>query len=213
MRRRFRAGGKLAKGLSRKAKVPKRHSAPTTALFRRELDEMREQQAATAAVLKIISRSKFDLNTVLSALIASAARLCAADMVAISRPKGDVFEHLAAYGYSPEHSEFMRTHPIPSGRASASGRAVLQGTPVHIRDIRDDQEYTLGDKNRFDVRTMLGVPLVHEGVAIGVIVLQRRAVRPFTDKLIELAATFADQAVIAIENARLLNELRESLDR
>jgi signal transduction histidine kinase len=122
-----------------------------------------------------------------------------------------VFEHLVSYGYSPEHSEFMKTHPIPSGRGSASGRVVREGRPVHIPDIRDDPEYTLGDK-RFDVRTMLGVPLMREGTAVGVIVLQRRVVCPFTDQQIALVTTFADQAVIAIENTRLLDELRQRTD-
>jgi two-component system, NtrC family, sensor kinase len=172
-----------------------------------------QQQTATADVLKVISRSTFDLQTVLDTLVESAARLCEADIASISRPKEDVFEHLTSYGYSPEHSEYMKTHPIPSGRGSASGRAVLEGRPVHIRDIQDDPEYTLGDKNKFDVRTMLGVPLMREGAAIGVIVLQRRCVQSFTDKQIELVTTFADQAVIAIENTRLLNELRQSLEQ
>jgi GAF domain-containing protein len=177
-----------------------------------ELRQSLQQQTATADVLKVVSRSTFDLTVVLNTLVESAARLCEADMAAISRPTGDVFEHLASHGYSPEHSEFMKTHPIPSGRGSASGRVVLEGKPVHIRDIRDDPEYTLGDK-RFDVRTMLGVPLMREGTAVGVIVLQRRAVRPFTDTQIALVTTFADQAVIAIENTRLLNELRQSLEQ
>jgi GAF domain-containing protein len=128
----------------------------------RLLNELREsllQQTATADVLKVVSRSTFDLTVVLNTLVESAARLCEADMAAISRPTGDVFEHLVSYGYSPEHSEFMKTHPIPSGRGSASGRVVREGRPVHIPDIRDDPEYTVGDK-RFDVRTMLGVPLM-----------------------------------------------------
>src|SRR6185436_11114900 len=98
------------------------------------------------------------------------------------------------------------------GRGSASGRVVLEGKPVHIHDIRADADYTLADRHQFDVRTMLGVPLMREGVAIGAIILQRKTVRPFTENQIELVTTFADQAVIAIENTRLLNELRERTD-
>jgi len=178
----------------------------------RELNEALAQQTATADVLKVISRSTFDLQAVLDTLVESAARLCEADMAAISRPMGEVFEHLTSYGYSPAHKQYMQTHPIPSGRGSVSGRTVLDGKVVHILDVKADRDYTLIDRERF-VRTMLGVPLLREGTAIGVIVLQRSTVRPFSDKQIELASTFADQAVIAIENARLFNELRESLQQ
>jgi signal transduction histidine kinase len=177
-----------------------------------ELRESLQQQTATADMLKVISRSTFDLQAVLDTLVESAARLCEADMAAISRPMGEVFEHLTSYGYSPAHKQYMQTHPIPSGRGSVSGRTVLDGKVVHILDVKADPDYTLIDRERF-VRTMLGVPLLREGTAIGVIVLQRSTVRPFSDKQIELATTFADQAVIAIENARLFNELRESLQQ
>ena len=178
----------------------------------RELTESLQQQTATADMLKVIGRSTFDLQAVLDTLVESAARLCEADMAAISRPMGEVFEHLTSYGYSPAHKQYMQTHPIPSGRGSVSGRTVLDGKVVHILDVKADPDYTLIDRERF-VRTMLGVPLLREGTAIGVIVLQRSTVRPFSDKQIELATTFADQAVIAIENARLFNELRESLQQ
>src|SRR5262249_29130558 len=173
-----------------------------------ELRESLQQQTATADVLKVISRSTFDLRTVLDTLVESAARLCEADMAAISRPMGESFEHLTSYGYSPEHREYMRTHPIPSGRGSVSGRTVLEGKVVHIHDVRADPDYTLIDREKFNVRTMLGVPLLREGTAIGVIVLQRSTVRPFTEKQIELVTTFADQAVIAIENVRLFDEVQ-----
>jgi signal transduction histidine kinase len=178
-----------------------------------ELRESLQQQTATADVLKVISRSTFNLQSVLDTLVESATRLCEADKAAITRQSGDIFEHLTSYGYTPEHSEYMRTHPIPANRGSVSGRVVLDGKVVHIEDVRNDPEYTLADRDRFDVRTLLGVPLIREGVAIGVIIVQRSTVRPFTDKQIELVSTFADQAVIAIENARLVNELRESLQQ
>jgi two-component system, NtrC family, sensor kinase len=173
-----------------------------------DLSESLQQQTATADVLKVISRSTFDLQTVLNTLVESAARLCEADMAAISRPRGEFFEHLTSYGYSPEHSEYMKTHPIPSGRGSVSGRTVLEGKVVHIPDVRADPDYTLIDREKFNVRTMLGVPLLREAAAIGVIVLQRSTVRPFTEKQIELVTTFADQAVIAIENVRLFDEVQ-----
>jgi GAF domain-containing protein len=173
-----------------------------------ELRESLQQQTATADVLKVISRSTFDLQTVLDTLVESAARLCEADMAAISRPMGEVFEHLTSYGYSPEHREYMRTHPIPSGQGSVSGRTVLEGKVVHIPDVRADPDYTLIDREKFNVRTMLGVPLLREGTAIGVIVLQRSTARPFTEKQIELVTTFADQAVIAIENVRLFDQVQ-----
>src|SRR5262245_55274653 len=173
-----------------------------------ELGESLQQQTATADILKVISRSTFDLQAVLDTLVESAARLCEADMAAISRPRGEVFEHLTSHGYSPEHREYMKTHPIPSGRGSVSGRTVLEGKVVHIPDVQADLDYTLIDREKFDVRTMLGVPLLREGAAIGVIVLQRSTVRPFTEKQIELVTTFADQAVIAIENVRLFDEVQ-----
>src|SRR5262245_56891568 len=177
-----------------------------------DLTESLQQQTATANVLKVISRSTFDLQTVLDTLVESAARLCEADMAAIWRPRGDVFEHLTSYGYSPEHKHYMKTHPIPSGRGSVSGRTVLEGKVVHIPDVLADPDYTLSQKVG-GFRTLLGVPLLREGSPIGVIALGRNSVRPFTDRQIELVTTFADQAVIAIENTRLLNELRESLQQ
>src|SRR5260370_9212177 len=134
-------------------------------------------------------------------------------MAAISRPMGEVVEHLTSYGYSPEHREYMKTHPISSGRGSVSGRTVLEGKVVHIPDVQADPDYTLIDREKFNVRTMLGVPLLREGTAIGVIVLQRSTVRPFTEKHVELVATFADQAVIASENMRLLNQQRQSVQQ
>src|SRR5262245_46656112 len=174
-----------------------------------ELRESLQQQTATADVLKVISRSTFDLQSVLDTLVESAARPGGAAQAALSCPDGKVFEHLTSYGYSPEHREYMRTHPIPAGRGSVSGRTVLESKVVHIPDVQADPDYTLIDREKFNVRTMLGVPLLREGTAIGVIVLQRSTVRPFTQKQIELATTFADQAVIAIENVRLFDEIQD----
>src|SRR5262245_5457866 len=131
-------------------------------------------------------------------------------MAAISRRKGEFFEQLVSYGYSPEHSHYIKTNPVPADRGSVSGRTVLEGKVVHIVDVRADPDYTLGDQD--SVGTALGVPLLREGAPVGVMVLSRKTVRPFTYKQIELVTTFADQAAIAIENARLLNELRQRTD-
>src|SRR5262249_10594466 len=119
-----------------------------------ELRESLQQQTATADVLKVISRSTFDLQAVLDALVEPAARLCEADMAAISRRNGEFFEQLASFGYSPEHSHYLKTHPIPSDRGSISGRTVLEGKVVHVEDVRTDPDYTLGDHD--SVRTAIG---------------------------------------------------------
>jgi two-component system NtrC family sensor kinase len=175
-----------------------------------ELREALQQQTATADVLKVISRSTFDLQTVLGTLVQSAARLCDADSAQILRPRNAGFYSAASYGHTPEFAEYVQNLTFPPGRASVTGRVLLEGKILQIPDVLNDPEYGLSEVQRLGgYRTHLGVPLLREGKPIGVILLSRSTVRPFDDRQIELVTTFADQAVIAIENVRLFDEIQD----
>jgi two-component system NtrC family sensor kinase len=174
-----------------------------------DLSEALQQQTATADVLKVISRSAFDLQTVLDTLTQSAAGLCNADMASISRQEGTGFCHVTNYNFPPDWIEYSSSFKLQAGRGSIVGRALLDGKVVQVADVLADVEYTYGEPQRkAGYRTFLSVPLLREGSPIGVLSLCRRTVQPFTDKQIELVSTFADQAVIAIENVRLFDEVQ-----
>jgi GAF domain-containing protein len=175
----------------------------------RDLEESLHQQTATADVLKVISRSAFDLQSVLHTLVESAAKLCDADGALITREVDGVLYRAESYGCSDQFMAAIRRIPIVPERGSVSGRVLLEGKAIQIEDIEADPEYTFKAYAKMEeFRTCLGIPMLRNGAPVGVISLLRTEVRPFNDKQIELVQTFADQAVIAIENARLFDEVQ-----
>ena len=207
-------GAKKSKAKPRRAVAKKSQpkQAQTVQSLRRELAEALEQQKATSEILRVIASAPTDSQPVLNTIAENAAQVCGASDALIDRIDGDVLRLVAHYGPLAWTNE-----SLPNNRGSVTGRAVVERQTIHIHDLaaEPDTEFPVGKvlQQRFGQRTVLATPLVSEGIPIGAIAIRRMEVRPFTDRQIKLLETFADQAVIAIENVRLFQELKESLEQ
>src|SRR6266478_5723070 len=199
---------------ARKAATTRKHAPASidaekeNSRLMRELAEAREQQAATSELLKVIGRSTFDLQAVFETLAESAVRLCDAERSFIFRFDGQLLRVVATHNASAEIIAFVERNPIAPGRGSATARAGLERRTIHVHDAQTDPEYTYGSRHVDPFRTILTVPMLRAGELLGVILIYRHEVRPFTDSQITLLETFADQAAIAIENVSLLTEVQ-----
>jgi GAF domain-containing protein len=173
----------------------------------RDLTEALEQQTATSEILRVISSSPTDVQPVFDTIVQSAARLCEAERAFIFRFDGQLLRFVAAQNASAELRAFVETNPVPPGRGSGMARAALERRTIHIHDAQTDPEYTYAARRVDPVRSVLAIPMLRAGELLGVIIIYRFEVRPFTDSHIALMETFADQAAIAIENVRLFTEL------
>ena len=191
------------------ARLQRAEFAASKTWLESELEARTRELTATGDVLKVISGSTFDLQTVLDTLTKSAARLCGADTAIIRRREGEVYPVAATHGLNAKQRDHFAAYPTAPSRESVFGRAVMECRTIHVRDVLADPEYNRPHLQDFvAIRAMLGVPLMRDGVPIGVFTLQRREPQPYTQQQIELVTTFADQAVIAIENARLFEEVQ-----
>jgi GAF domain-containing protein len=219
------ASRKPSKAQHRKPTRPKRSNAPTAtrpasstladlqaqvSALTRELVEAREQQTATVDVLKVISSSAFDLKAVFETMAESSVKLCGANRAFIYRFDGELLRVAAAFNAPQKLQEWLEQKPIRAGRQGAAARAALEGRTIHIPDVLADPEYSWGVKDVEAVRTVLAVPILKGDELLGVMIIYHlEEVRPFTDNQIALVETFADQAVIAIENVRLFDEIQD----